>query len=243
MTSPPPAASAGESASEELRDVQVRHPWHFRLLVRVVTGIGALVLWCWFRSLRFTVINGAEEKVLRAKGPILYATWHRGFLFTVYFWRGRGGFYLASASKDGEWGAGLVRWFGNVTIRGSSSRGGRTAIVGMIEALKNGLCGGIVPDGPKGPARVSKPGPLIVAQRSGCVILPTAFAMEHGIRLKSWDRSMLPRPFSRCVAKFGEPFYVDPSLEGDAFARRLEELNAEMNRITDDADGYFARTA
>ena len=67
----------------DLRDVQVRHPWHFRLLVRVVTIAGAVVLWCWFRTLRITVINGEQEKALRTKGPILYATWHRGVLCTV----------------------------------------------------------------------------------------------------------------------------------------------------------------
>lgn len=233
MTTPRPA--------EELRDLQFRQPWHFRLLVRVVTTIGAAVLWCWFRSLRMTVINGEQEKALRAKGPILYATWHRGFLATVYFWRCRGGFYLASASKDGEWGAGLVHRFGNITIRGSSSRGGRAATAEMIDALKKGICGGLLPDGPKGPARVSKPGVLLVAQKSGCTLLPTAFGMEHGLRLKSWDRSMLPRPFTRFVAKFGEPFYVDPSLEGEAFARRLAEFDVEMNRLTDEVDAYFTR--
>ena len=225
----------------DLRDVQVRHPWHFRLLVRVVTIAGAVVLWCWFRTLRITVINGEQEKALRTKGPILYATWHRGVLCTVYFWRWRGGFYLASASKDGEWAAGLIRCFRNMTIRGSSSRGGRAAIGKMVEALKRGVSGGIIPDAPKGPPRVSKPGALVVAQRSGCILLPTAFAMEHGMRLKSWDRTMLPRPFTRFVAKFGEPFPVDPSLEGDAFDRRLAEFDVVMNRLADDVDGHFVK--
>lgn len=240
---PAPAPAAPASDGDGHRDVQVRHPWHFRLLVRVVTTIGAIVLWCWFRTIRITVINGAEEKVLRTKGPILYATWHRGVLCTIWFWRWRGGFYLASASKDGEWAAGLVRCFGNVTIRGSSSRGGRAAMAQMVDALKSGVSGGIIPDAPRGPARVSKPGALVVAQRSGCTLLPVALAMEHGIRLKSWDRTMLPRPFTRFVAKFGEPFHVDPALEGEAFARRLAEFDIVMNRLADDVDGHFQKAA
>jgi lysophospholipid acyltransferase (LPLAT)-like uncharacterized protein len=65
--------------------------------------------------------------------------------------------------------------------------------------------------------------------------------MEHGMRLRSWDRTMIPRPFTRLVAKFGEPFHVDPALEGAAFDRRLAEFDAEMNRIADDVDGWFTR--
>ncbi len=225
---------------EDLRSVVVKQPWHFRLLVFVVTSIGFAILWCWFKTLRMTVINGKEEKRLRTQGPMFYATWHRGVLCAIYFWRWRKGWLLASASKDGEWATGLIHRFGNIAIRGSSSRGGKVAIQQMVEHLKSGISGGLIPDAPKGPALVSKPGALVVAQRAGVAIIPTAFAAEHGKRANNWDRTILPRPFSRFVVKFGEPFHVDPSLEGEAFQQRLRELDAVMKQVADDVDAWFA---
>jgi len=230
-------------ASDSVRDVQVVHPWHFRLLVFVVTSLGAAIVWCWFKTLRVTYVNGPWEKEQRKKGPMFYAIWHRGVLYAIYFWRFRRGWLLASASKDGEWAAGLIKRAGNIPIRGSSSRGGRQAIVQMVDALKGGMSGGLIPDAPKGPARVSKPGALVVAQRSGVPVIPTAFAAERAWRLKSWDRTIIPKPFSRFVVKFGEPFSVDPGLEGEAFDKRLAEFDAAMNRLTDDVDTYFGGKA
>ena len=223
----------------DVRDVQdQKHPWQFRLLVRVVTSFGAALVWCWFKTLRTEVINGAMEKQLRAKQTMFYAPWHRGVLFALYFWRWRKGWLLASASKDGEWAAGLIKRFGNIPIRGSSSRGGRAAIVQMVEHLKAGVSGGLIPDAPKGPARICKPGALVVAQRSGLPIIPTTVAAHPCIRLKSWDRTIIPLPFARFVTKFGDPFHVDPSLEGEAFDARLRELEEILNRDADELDAY-----
>ena len=232
-------ATAPTSSTEDARDVVVVHPWHFRLLVYVITSIGALIVFLWWKTLRVTVINGEMERELRARGTMFYAPWHRGVLWALYFWRWRGGWLLASASKDGEWATGLIRRFGNIPIRGSSSRGGRVAIVKMVEQLKAGVSGGLIPDAPKGPARVSKPGVLVVSQRSGVDIVPVAIAAERCWRLKSWDRTVLPKPFSRFVVKFAEPFKVDASLEGEAFEKRLREFDKVMNDLADEVDAYF----
>ena len=229
------------TASEDARDAVVVHPWHFRLLVYVVTSLGAAIVFCWWKTLRVTVINGEMERELRKKGPMFYAPWHRGVLWALYFWRWRKGWLLASASKDGEWATGLIRRFGNIPIRGSSSRGGRAAIVKMVEHLKAGISGGLIPDAPKGPARVSKPGVLVVAQRAGVDIVPVAIAAERCWRLKSWDQTIIPKPFSRFVVKFAEPFKVDPALEGAAFEQRLREFDKVMNDLADEVDAYFVK--
>ncbi len=221
------------------RDEQVRHPWHFRLLVFAVTRLFAIALWALCRSVRLSVIGGEEERRLRARGPMFYATWHRGVLFAIYFWRCRNGNYMASASRDGEWAVGLIRALGNRAVRGSSSRGGRVAIQRMVEELQAGHPCGLNPDAPRGPAQVAKPGALAIAQRAGVPIVPVQFAFERCIRLKSWDRTMIPLPFTRGVVKFGEPFAVDPALEGEAFERRRVEFEAVMNRVTDEVDAYF----
>lgn len=221
----------------DLRDVQdQKHPWYFRFLVFLITRFGAALVWCWFKTLRTEVINGPAEKALRGKQTMFYTCWHRTVVLALYFWRFRGGWLLASASKDGEFAAGLIRAFRNVPIRGSSSRGGRAAIVQMVENLKSGVSGGLIPDAPKGPSRVAKAGALVVAQRSGLPIIPTTFAAAPCLRLRTWDGTVIPYPFARFVTKFGEPFFVDPALEGEAFERRLSELEAVMNRDADELD-------
>lgn len=236
-TPPPPPASAPTPAPDEsLRDATVVHPWHFRLLVFAVTRLGAALVWCWMKTLRVTVINGEQELALRQKQTLSYAIWHRGMLIALWFWRFRRGWLLASASKDGEWAAGMMRAYGNIAIRGSSSRGGRAAIVQMVDHLRRGIPGGLISDAPRGPARVSKPGALVVAQRAGVPVIPTAFAARRAFRVKSWDRTIIPRPFSRLYVKYGDPFWVDPSLEGEAFEKRLVEFDAVMNQLADDVD-------
>jgi lysophospholipid acyltransferase (LPLAT)-like uncharacterized protein len=223
----------------DLRDVQEqKHPWHFMLLVHVVTTIGAAFVWCWFKTLRTEVINGAKEKELRKQHAMFYTCWHRGVLLALYFWRWRKGWLLASASKDGEWATGFIKRFGNIPIRGSSSRGGRAAINQMVENLKSGVSGGLIPDAPKGPARRCKAGALTVAQRAGVPIIPTTVAAHPCIRLKSWDRTIIPLPFARFVTRFSDPFHVDPSLEGEAFEARLKQLEELMNREADELDAY-----
>lgn len=211
----------------------------FRLAVYLLTGFTAAVLWCWFKTLRLKVMGEEYDLPERGKGPVIYATWHRSFLFGMYFLRGRGGFTMASASKDGEWASGLVRRFGNFTVRGSSSRKGAVALHRLIEKLKEGYSGSLVTDAPRGPARKSKPGVLLLAQRSGVPILPMQFAAKWCVRLRSWDRTILPLPFSRFVVKFAEPFQVNADLDEEAFEHRLGELDEALNQLTDEVDAYF----
>jgi lysophospholipid acyltransferase (LPLAT)-like uncharacterized protein len=165
-------------------------------------------------------------------------------LFWVWFFRWRRGYMMASASKDGEWAAGLIHRFGNRAVRGSSSRGGREALREICERMSaDGASGGALSDAPRGPERRSKPGVLALAQRTGFPLVAVQLAAARGWRLRSWDRTIIPAPFSRLVVKYGEPFEVDAALEGEAFDRRLAEFDAHMNRITDEVDAYFAAPA
>jgi lysophospholipid acyltransferase (LPLAT)-like uncharacterized protein len=108
----------------------------------------------------------------------------------------------------------------------------------MVESLRSGVSGGLIPDAPRGPARRCKAGALVVAQRAGVPIIPTTVAAHPCIRLKSWDCTIIPLPFARFVTKFSEPFHVDPSLEGETFEARLRQLEELMNREADELDAY-----
>lgn len=221
---------------------QERHAWWFRLLVYQLTALGAALLWCWFKTLRVETV-GAEHDSLRNEQAAVYATWHRGMLYSVYHWRRKRGYMMASASKDGEWAAGLIQRFGNGTVRGSSSRGGRSALNELVTKLSagDGTSGGFLPDAPRGPARVSKPGIVVLAKRTGLPIVPVAFAAKRSWRLKNWDRTILPKPFSRFVVVYGQPFRVDEDLAGEAFDARREAFDRALNAVTDQADAHFAQ--
>ena len=85
---------------------------------------------------------------------------------------------------------------------------------------------GVTVDGPRGPRLQVKPGTLIIAGRSGLPIVPFAVASNKACLLSSWDRFMVPRPFSKAAIAFGEPLTVP----GDAPVERLEPYRAELQR-------------
>ena len=120
---------------------------------------------------------------------------------------------MASRSKDGEI---IARWLarnGVIPARGSTRKGGGTALQEMIELVQAGHPAALTVDGPKGPPRVVQPGILQLARRTGAWILPVTGASTRPWFLKSWDRYLVPKPFSRCVVSYGEPFPIPE--EGD----------------------------
>jgi hypothetical protein len=132
---------------------------------------------------------------------------------------------LTSRSRDGELVARWIRGFGLDPVRGSSSRGGGEALRALTRALRSGGEVVVVPDGPRGPREVLKPGVIALARRSGAPIVPMAVGASSEWRLRSWDSFRIPRPFARCVVRFGEPIHVsrDAHRPGEDAARKEVE--------------------
>jgi len=128
----------------------------------------------------------------------------------------------------------MVRAWGIETVRGSASRGGMKALRAIHRAVtRRGSSPIMVPDGPRGPVHVFKVGVAVLAQTSGAPILPLGFAAEKCWRLRSWDRLIVPRPFSRVTVVVGEPQSVAKDLDSEqleAERKRLEELLEEVSR-------------
>lgn len=129
---------------------------------------------------------------------------------------------MTSRSKDGELVSQVLQGFGFETARGSSSRGGEAAVMEMAELLSQGLDAGITPDGPRGPCYEVQPGAIMLSQISGIPIIPATYDIARKKRLKSWDRFIVPYPFSRGVLIFGDPLYVDRDA-GDAERGKVRE--------------------
>ncbi|MGH7740090.1 MAG: lysophospholipid acyltransferase family protein [bacterium] len=168
----------------------------------------------------------------------LWALWHETILMSVWYHRHRDVHTIISASRDGELIANIAKVFGYVPVRGSSSKGGKEAASEMVDYLKAGKGMAITPDGPRGPRRQLKPGLVGIARRSGRPVVPFAFAAEKCWRLRSWDRFIIPKPFSRAVFVYGNPIHISSSGESDAAG--LAEIKTEIDRIQERADSYFA---
>lgn len=170
-----------------------------------------------------------EEYLERAREggrKVLYAFWHEGLLVATYAFRRQGIQVLVSQHRDGEMIARAIERMGYGTIRGSSTRGGTRALFRMASAGAAGDDLGVTVDGPRGPRLQVKPGTLFIAGRSGLPIVPFAVASHKPWELSSWDRFMVPRPFSTAAIAFGEPLEVP----GDTAVERLEPYRIALQQ-------------
>jgi lysophospholipid acyltransferase (LPLAT)-like uncharacterized protein len=167
-----------------------------------------------------------EALAAAACAPI-FAFWHGRILPATYYWRDRGIVAMASENFDGEWIARLIVRFGYGVARGSTSRGGSRALVQLRRGLEIGRPAAFTVDGPRGPARVAQPGAVWLAGATGHPVLPFHIEASRYWAARSWDRTMVPKPFSRAAIAIGEPLYV-PDTSGDTVERCRRELESRL---------------
>jgi lysophospholipid acyltransferase (LPLAT)-like uncharacterized protein len=165
---------------------------------------------------------------LKARGvPILFALWHGRMFLSIQAHRGEGIATMASQSKDGEW---IARWLvsnGYVVVRGSTTRGGSQALRELVRLVRSGRNAALTVDGPKGPPRVVQPGVVQLARLTGAWILPITSSCSKPRFLASWDRYLVPYPFSKAVVAYGEPFPIPADISEEiALARIASALDA-----------------
>lgn len=182
-----------------------------------------------------------EQKLLKMRVPIIYLLWHGRILIPIYVHRGEGVTAMVSSHSDGEMIAQTIHKLGFKTVRGSSTRGGNQAFHDMVEVLKNGGFGTIIPDGPRGPRHYLKPGTFYLAQQTGAYLLPMTFSSSRKIIFNSWDRFILPIPFSKNVVIYGKPIHVPRELSPEQFEQLRAEFEADMIRLEKRADEYFRK--
>jgi lysophospholipid acyltransferase (LPLAT)-like uncharacterized protein len=198
--------------------------------------LGALAV----RLLACTLSIRRDERAVaplwQAGEPVIYAVWHGRILLLPLLYGWRRARVLASRSRDGELVTRFVRRFGLEEVRGSSSRGGAEALRLLARSLKQGRDVVVVPDGPKGPAETVKPGIVALARLSGAAIVPLSLGASSEWRLGSWDRFRIPRPFARCVARFGDPISVPRLADRAAEETARREVEAALRALTSSVD-------
>lgn len=176
------------------------------------------------------------ERARANGGHVIYAFWHEGLLVAAYAFRRQAIRVLVSQHRDGEYISRTIEKMGYTTIRGSSTRGGVKALFGMAAAGSAGADLGVTVDGPRGPRRQVKPGVIYMAARSGLPVLPFAVSCAKPYVLSSWDRFMIPWPFTRAAIAFNEPLHVPVDMkENDLEPYRLE-LEKRLTIAQENAD-------
>jgi lysophospholipid acyltransferase (LPLAT)-like uncharacterized protein len=142
---------------------------------------------------------------------------------------------LTSASRDGNMLAHAMAVFGLGAVRGSSSRRGVAALIALKQALEQGTDVCITPDGPKGPRYQLQAGCLKLAQSTGARIVPIHVRYGAAWRLGSWDRFVIPKPFSQVEACFGEALSFERGMDDAAFEQARQKLEVLLVAGVDDA--------
>lgn len=206
--------------------------------VRFVGFLAAILLRVLGSTWRISIEGPSPFEV--GSGPHLGAMWHRNALIASYLFRDQKISAPVSRSRDGELIAQLLIRLGHrVPARGSSSSGGARALLSLIRMVEDGTTVSIQTDGPRGPARVSKIGIVSLARQTGRPITPLTCSAKPCIQFGSWDGTLLPLPFARVVCSYGAAMDVPRELDADAEEVVREELDRELNRLTDEADSQL----
>ena len=207
------------------------------LLRLIVRGLG--------RTLRVRVLRGQEhlDALHEAPRPILISYWHnRTFLAADFVLReihakGLEITLFASQSRDGELVTQTARPWGLHTVRGSATRGGMRAIRALYRAInQRGTSPVMIPDGPQGPLYHFKLGVAVLSQMSDAPILPIGLAADRFWRIRSWDRLIIPKPFSRVDLVLGPLQTVERGLSEEALEARRLELQKLIDDLTLEAE-------
>jgi lysophospholipid acyltransferase (LPLAT)-like uncharacterized protein len=185
------------------------------------------------RTWRFEVIaeDGVTPVLFGEKpGPEVYCFWHQCVLPCTVYFRRSGAVILISRSFDGELITRILRMFGFDAVRGSSSRGGGEGLRGLKSVIETGRTAIFTADGPRGPIYQTKMGPIKLAQTTGAPIGSFHLEPERAWVINSWDRFLVPKPFTRIAVSWAQWTLVPGDLPPDQYESKREELNAALER-------------
>ncbi len=206
------------------------------LFKKLILSFGPWICWLYIQTVgitsRIRCVGHAERDRLKREGkPFLYAFWHGRQFFLAYLGKEENLRVLISKSRDGEMIARTVARFGIEAVRGSSSKGGASALAQMLKTLQSQTKLGITPDGPRGPDREVHPGVLHLSQKTGYPIIPVSFDARRKKVFKSWDSFILPYPLNDIVVTFGAPVFIAESDSLELAGKKLKQALDETTNL------------
>lgn len=197
--------------------------WGYLLLVRYTTR------WEW----RYEQVT--PDELSERYGNVVVAFWHSRLLMMPPFSHRLKApmCVMISHHRDGAFITSVCKLFGVRAVRGSSRRGGVGALKGAQTVLAEGANLGITPDGPRGPVEQVQLGVISLAKKSGRPIIPVAYGVKRGKRINSWDRFLVPYPFTRGCFAIGAPMHIAPDDDDQEQAERLRLKLQHMTALAD----------
>ena len=193
-----------------------------------------------FMGSRIDYIGLEKIRSLIDSRKIIFTFWHYRILLISFIYKGLKAVTLVSKSDDGEIIARILHRQGQFSVRGSTGKGGLRALAQQIKLLKTtGNPGAVIPDGPQGPRCKVQPGVITLAQKTGFAIVPITYSARRVKIFNSWDRFILPIPFTHCRVIYGEPIHIQSEADTATLECSRKFLETELCRITTEADSFF----
>jgi len=224
--------------------VKARFTLAQRFVLVVVPRVVWALLWIVSRTWRFEVIaeEGATPVVFGQRpGAGIYCLWHQCVLPCTVYYRHTRAVIIVSESFDGELITRVLQLFGYDAVRGSSSHGGRGGVMGLAHVIESGRPAIFTADGPRGPIHQTKMGPIKLAQMTGAPIGCFHLEPEHAWVMRSWDRFLIPKPFTRICVSWAQWVHVAADLHSSDFEPKRQELNASLECARLRACEYFGK--
>ncbi|MBT3367212.1 MAG: lysophospholipid acyltransferase family protein [Nitrospina sp.] len=197
---------------------------------------GLIYLWC--LTLRSKNLNEEEEKHFKnLTGPYILTLWHGRIFYLFYYLRRHPDYFLLiSPSEDGDLLARLARLMGYSVIRGSTYKKAISASRSLIKVLRKNQRIIIIADGSRGPRCVAQTGSVQLAGITGAPVFPMTFGAKNKVVLNSWDRFVIPLPFTRCTLNFSSPISLPPKSSDQKIEEKRIELENALNGINKASD-------
>jgi lysophospholipid acyltransferase (LPLAT)-like uncharacterized protein len=209
-----------------------------RIILRIIITIGYWFIRIIGPTLRVCISReeGAQETI--AQRPLVGSFWHACIIPATYMCRNLGVRVMSSNSYDGEYMGRIIRKFGFVAVKGSSSRNAVRALLGLRRALQDGWSVAFTLDGPRGPRYKVKPGPVALARSSGVPLTMFHMAVDRAWVLNTWDRLIIPKPFSRVLMRFGKLIPVPNEASDEDLERYQQALQDSLDRVREFAENH-----
>jgi lysophospholipid acyltransferase (LPLAT)-like uncharacterized protein len=217
-------------------------PWSRRAQIPLIAAAVYSVLRTLGPTLRYEVLGWQNAERVYASGKrCIWSFWHRVIIPVAWWRRNCGVVVMNTTAFDGQWTRKVIEWLGFGTAQGSSSRGGLRGLAVMAKRLEEGLDCAFTIDGPRGPRYVAKPGPVMLARKTGCPVMVFHIGVDRGKTFeKTWDHFLLPMPFARTVMLFAPPIYVPPDANQEMLEAKHAEMQRELERVRDIAEFWFS---
>lgn len=210
-----------------------RYSLRQRIVLRLIIAAGYWFIRLIGPTLRICVSYEEGAQKTLDERPRIASSWHSCLIPSTYIWRNMGIRVMSSNSYDGEYMGRIIHKFGFVAVKGSSSKNAVRALLGLRRALEEGWTVEFTLDGPRGPRRKVKPGPVALARSSGVPLTMFHVALENPWVLHTWDRLMIPKPFSRALVRFGKLIPVPKDATDADLERYTEELQSALDRVVE----------